>query len=96
MIKYALNILLLNSITNQLRSQNVKTQKSEQLMCTQPSDPKNKHKPARKNSAPCVVEQINPFQLASKNIEMTKTKETHKLNLNLHKRHKYNTFAFLS
>ena len=38
-------ILEVNSITNQLQSQNLDT-KPEQLMCTQPRDPNNKHKPA--------------------------------------------------
>ena len=40
--------LEVNSITNQLQSQNLDTQQSEQLIFTQPRDPNNKHKPANK------------------------------------------------
>ena len=40
--------LEVNSITNQLQSQNFETQQSEHLMFTQPRDPNNKHKPAYK------------------------------------------------
>ena len=40
--------LEVNSITNQLQSQNLETQQSEHLMFTQPRDPSNKHKPAYK------------------------------------------------
>ena len=38
--------LEVNSVTNQLQSQNLETQQSEHLIFTQPSDPNNKHKPA--------------------------------------------------
>ena len=38
--------LELNSITNQLQSQNLETQQSEHLMFTQPRDPNNKYEPA--------------------------------------------------
>ena len=38
--------LEVNSITNQLQSQNFETQQSEHLMFTQPRDPDNEHKPA--------------------------------------------------
>ena len=40
--------LEVNSITNQLQSQNCETQQSEHPMYTQSRDPKNKHKPAFK------------------------------------------------
>ena len=40
--------LEVNSITNQLQSQNFETQQSEHLMFTQSRDPNNKHKPAYK------------------------------------------------
>ena len=38
--------LEVNSITNQLQSQNLETQQFVHLMFTQPRDPNNKHKPA--------------------------------------------------
>ena len=40
--------LEVNSITNQIQSQNLETQQSEHVMFTQPRDPNNKHKPAYK------------------------------------------------
>ena len=82
-----------HDLTNQLQSQNLDTQQSEQLMFTHSRVPKNKHKPAYKKLALIVIEQITPSQLVSKNIEIMKTKETHKLDIILHNSHMYDTFA---
>ena len=65
--------LEVNSITNQLQSQNFETQQYEHLMFTQSRDPTNKHKPAYKNIA---IEQIIPSLRVSRNNEMMKIKET--------------------
>ena len=52
-----------NSITNQIKSQNLDTQQCKQLMFTQPRGPNNKHKPAYKNIALIVLDQITPSKL---------------------------------
>ena len=80
MIKYALGV---SSIANELQSQNLEPQQSEQLMFTQPRDPNNKHKPAYKNIVHIVIEQITPSLLVSRTNEMMKIKETHMLDLTL-------------
>ena len=89
--------LEVNCITNQLQSQNLDTQQSEQLMFTQPRDHKITNTNLQiKNIAHIVIKHITPSQLVSKSIEMMKTKETHEIDLNhLHKNHLYNTFALL-
>ena len=63
----------------------------DHLMFTQHKDPNNKNKPAYKNIAHTVIEQIIPSLLVSKNNEMMKTNEKHMLGLNLHKNRLYNT-----
>ena len=64
-------------------------------MFTQPKEPNNKNKPAYKNIAHTVPEQIIPFLLVSKHNEMMKTNEKHMLDQNLHKNHLYSTFVLL-
>ena len=87
--------LEVNSITNQLQSQNLETQQSEHLMFTQSRDPNNKHKPAYKNIVDIDIEQIIPSLLVSRNNEMMKMKETPTLDLNLLKNLLYKTFVLL-
>ena len=64
-------------------------------MYTQPKDPNNKNKPAYKNFAQTVIDQITPFLLVSKNNEMMKINEKHMLDQNLHKNHLYSTSVLL-
>ena len=64
-------------------------------MFTQPKDPNNKSKPAYKNIAHIVIEQIITSLLVSKNNEMMKTNEMHMLDQNLHRNHLYSTFVLL-
>ena len=52
--------LEVNNITKQLQTQTLDPSNPEQLMLTQPRDPNNKNKPAYKNIAPTVIEQITP------------------------------------
>ena len=87
--------LELNSITNQLQSQNLETQQSEHLMFTQSSDANNKHKPAYKNIVHIAIEQIIPSLLVPRNYEIMKIKDTPTLELNFLKNHLYNTFVLL-
>ena len=87
--------LEINNSSKQLNTQTLDPSSQEQFMFTQPKDPNNKNKPAYKNIAHTVIEQINPFLLVSKNNEMMKTNEKHMLDLNLHKNLLYNTsFSF--
>ena len=69
--------LEVNSITNQLQSQNLETQQSEHVMFTQPRDPNNKHKPAYRNIVQIVKELSFPSLLVSTNNDMMKIKEMH-------------------
>ena len=87
--------LEINNITKQLNTQTIDHPSQEQLMYTQPKDPNNKNKPAYKNIAHIVIEQITPFLLVSKNNEMTKINEKHMLDQNLHKNHSFSTFVLL-
>ena len=87
--------LEVNSVTNQVQSQNLETQQSEHLMFTQPRDRNNKHKPAYKNIVLIVIGQITPSLLVSRNNEMMKTKETPMQDLNLLKNYLYNTSVLL-
>ena len=83
------------SFTNQLQLQNLETQQSEHLVFTQPRDPNNKHKSAKKKIVHTVIEQTTPSPLVSKNNDMTRIKETHLLDLNPLKNHLHNTFVHL-
>ena len=83
------------SITNQLQSQKIDFQQSEQLMFTQPGDPKNKEKHAFQNFCPLVVEHITTSQQLSKNSAKVNSNETQLDGLNLLKNHFYNTFILL-
>ena len=74
-----------------MNTQTLDHSSQEQLMYTQPKDPNNKNKPAYKNFAHTVIEQITPFLLVSKNNEMMKINEKHMLDQNLHKNHFYST-----
>ena len=85
--------LEVNNNTKQLQTQTIDSSNQEQLMFTQPRDPNNKNKPAYKNLAPTVIEQITPSLLASKNNEMMKIKEKLMLDQNLLKNRLYNTFV---
>ena len=85
--------LEINNITKQLNTQTLDHPSQEQLMYTQPKDPNNKNKPAYKNIAHTVIEQITPFLLVSKNNEMIKINEKHMLDQNLHKNHSFSTFV---
>ena len=87
--------LEINNITKQLNTQTLDHSSQEQLMYTQPKDPNNKNKPAYKNIAHTVIEQITPFLLVSKNNEMMKINEKHLLDQNLHKNHSFSTFVLL-
>ena len=78
-----------------MNTQTLDHSSQEQLMYTQPKDPNNKNKPAYKNIAQTVTEQITPFLLVSKNNEMMKINEKHMLDLNLHKNHLSSTFVLL-
>ena len=62
-------------------------------MFTQLREPNNEYKPAYKNTAHIAIEQTTASRLISKYNKMMKTKETHMLDLNLHKNLLYNTFA---
>ena len=84
-----------NNITKQLNSQTLDPSSQEKLMFTQPKAPNNKNKPAYKNNAHIVKEQIIVSLLVSKNNEMMKTNEMHMLDQNLHKNHLYSTFVLL-
>ena len=75
--------LEINNITKQVNTQTLDPSSQEQLMFTQPKDPNNKNKPAYKNIAHTVIEQIIPSLLVPKNKnEMMKTNEKHMLDLN--------------
>ena len=87
--------LEVNNITKQLQTHTLESTSQEQLMFTQPKDPNNKNKPAYKNIAHTVTEQITPSPLVSKNNEMMKTNEMLMLDQNLHKNHLYNTSVLL-
>ena len=67
----------------------------EALMCTQPRDPNNKHKPAYENIVYPGVEQTTPILLVSKINKMMTIKETPMLDLNLLENLLYNTFVLL-
>ena len=62
-------------------------------MFTQPRYPNNKHKPPLKKHCSYCLRTIHSISACFKNIEKIKTKETHRLDLNLYKNHLYNTFA---
>ena len=87
--------LEVNNITKQLQTQTLDSSNKEQLMFTQPRDPNNKNKPAYKNIAPFVIEQITASLLASKNNEMKTIKMKLMLNQNLLKNRLYNNFVLL-
>ena len=87
--------LEINNITKQLNTQTLDPSSQEQLMLTQLKDPNNKNKPAYKNIAHTVIEQITPSLLVSKSNEMMKTNEKHMLHLNLLKNPLYSTSVLL-
>ena len=87
--------LEVNNNEKQLNTQTLEPSSHEQLIFTQPKDPKNKNKPAYKNIAHIVIEQIILSLLVARNNEMMKTNEMHMLDQNLHKNHLYSTFVLL-
>ena len=79
-------------ITNPLPFEIKHSSQNNQLMFTQPRDPKNKAKPEYKDTALTVTEQITPSQLVSRNKEMMKINEKNTLNQNPLKSFLYRTF----
>ena len=80
--------LELNNITNQIQTQTLDSSQQEQLMFTQPRDPKKT----------CIqkilfIVQITLSRLVSKNNEMMKIKEKPTLDQNLPKNHLFSTFV---
>ena len=89
--------LEVNSIANQIHSQTLDTQQSEQLKSTQPRDPNNKHKPAyKKHRSYSHRTNLSISDFIKKQRDVMKTKETRMLYLNLHKNILYNLFALIS
>ena len=83
--------LEINNITKQLHTQTIDPSSQEQLMFTQSKDPNNENKPAYKNIALIVTEQITPSLLASKNNVMMQINEMLMLDQNPHNNLSYST-----